>query len=105
MAVPGDVFSEIDLRHADAALDQAAGDQTAAGEVSIARRRPELGFALQLARRLDSVAGASSFGLLGYIERIEGGGLHAVGHLHGLNASFEFCVVTPAIQVQLVDGV
>jgi hypothetical protein len=87
VAVPGLGIAEVDLDHADAALDEAAGEEAAAAEFGVA------------------VTGASGFRFARDVEGFGRFHLHAEGDLHGFNAGGEFGLTRRAAEIELVEAV
>src|ERR1700757_2609892 len=85
MRVPGLTVAVVDLREADPAFSQPAGQQTAVGEVTAA---------IKIAHLLRFPAD---------VEGIAGGGLHAEGRLHCVDASLEGGVMAALCGMLLVQ--
>ena len=58
MVVPGLAVAEIDLHHADAALDQPRGDQTAAAELAVAVSLPRASLSFAMIESLRGLGSA-----------------------------------------------
>ena len=83
--IPGLAIAVIDLHHADAAFDEAAGHEAAAAKIVIA------------------IAGADGFGFFGDIEDFGRFGLHAESDFGGLDIGFEDGVCAFAFHVETVE--